>query len=339
MPPSSSAAEQVAHAAERLAGTAVTAIEEVRKGGNSRVFKVTTAAGAFALKKYPPNDQRDRQGAEARALAFFARAGIARTPRLLAADYAARISLLSWLAGAAMPDLADADVAQFAAFQIDLDRAIDAQARDEIGPAAEACVSGARILSHTRSRYARLAGLGEGMPELHGFLQSRFLPALTAAEQRARRIYDELALDFAADRPAAGQTLIASDFGAHNALRGSDGRVSFLDFEYFGWDDPLTSIGNFVLHPGMELTTAQRAVYQDAILAHFGTAHAQRLAALLPLYALRWCAIILSDLLPERLAHRSAANARVGDPHAVLMRQLAIAHRVLDRLQPDPDSR
>jgi hypothetical protein len=339
VPPSSSVPEQVAQAAERLAGAAVTAVEEVRKGGNSRVFRVTTTAGAFALKKYPPTDQRDRQGAEARALAFFARAGIAQTPRLVAADYAARISLLSWLAGAAMPQLTDADIAQFAAFQVDLDRAIDARARDEIGPAAEACVSGARILAHTRSRYARLAAVGEGMPELHGFLQSRFLPTLTAAEQRARRTYDELALDFAADRPAAAQTLIASDFGAHNALRGADGRVSFLDFEYFGWDDPLTSIGNFVLHPGMELTPSQRAVYQDAILAHFGTTHAQRLSALLPLYALRWCAIILSDLLPERLAHRSAANARVGDQHAVLMRQLVIAHRVLDRLQPDPHSR
>jgi hypothetical protein len=329
VPPSSRVPEQVAQAAERLAGAAVTAVEEVRKGGNSRVFKVTTAAGAFALKKYPPNDQRDRQGAEARALAFFARAGIARTPRLIAADHDARISLLSWLAGAALADLTDADVAQFAAFQIDLDRAIDTRARGEIGPAAEACVSGARILSHTRARYARLAALGEGMPELHGFLQSRFLPALTAAEQRARRTYDELDLDFAADRPAAAQTLIASDFGAHNALRGSDGRVSFLDFEYFGWDDPLTSIGNFVLHPGMELTSAQRAVYQDAILAHFGTAHAQRLSALLPLYALRWCAIILSDLLPERLAHRSAANAMAGGQADIEARQLAKADRLL----------
>jgi Phosphotransferase enzyme family len=329
VPPSSSVPEQVAQAAERLAGGAVTAIEEVRKGGNSRVFKVTTAAGAFALKKYPPNDQRDRQGAEARALAFFERAGIARTPRLLAADYDARISLLSWIEGAAMTDPTDADVAQFAAFQVDLDRAIDDRARNEIGPAAEACVSGARILSHTQSRYARLAAFSERMPALHGFLQSRFLPALTAAEQRARRIYDELGLDLAADRPAAAQTLIASDFGAHNALRGPDGRVSFLDFEYFGWDDPLTSIGNFVLHPGMGLTAPQRAIYQDAILAHFGTAQAPRLSALLPLYALRWCTIVLSDLLPDRLEHRARANAVIGGREDIRARQLAAADRLL----------
>jgi Phosphotransferase enzyme family len=333
VPPSSSAPDAVVQAAERLAPAPVTAIEEVRKGGNSRVFKVATAAGVFALKKYPPDDRRDRQGAEARALAFFARAGLTRTPRLVAADHTARVSLLSWLEGTAMTAPSDADIAQFAAFQVDLDRAIDDRARTDIGPAAEACVSGARILAHIQSRYARLAALGERVPALHGFLRSRFRPALIASEARARRIYAELGLDFAADRAGAAQTLIASDFGAHNALRGADGRVAFLDFEYFGWDDPLTSIGNFVLHPGMELTTPQRAIYQEAVLAHFGAAHGQRLAALLPLFALRWCAIILSDLLPDRLAHRSAANALAGDQADIEARQLAKADRLLAQFE------
>jgi hypothetical protein len=331
VPPSSSVPDPVVQAAARLAGSPVSAIEEVRKGGNSRVFKVTTAAGEFALKKYPADDRRGRQGAEARALAFFARVGIERTPRLIAADYGSHVSLLSWLAGSALARPFDADIAEFATFQIALDRAIDAEARSAIGPAAEACVSGEHILAHIQSRYARLAALGKRVAALHEFLQSRFRPALTAAEARARKGYGELGLDFAADRPSAAQTLIASDFGAHNALRGPDGRVWFLDFEYFGWDDPLTSIGNFVLHPGMELGAAQRAIYQDAILAHFGAGHAQRLSALLPLYALRWCAIILSDLLPDRVAHRSAANAAPADQGEIETRQLAKADRLLAR--------
>jgi Phosphotransferase enzyme family len=327
--PSSTIPDPVVQVAERLAGAPIVAIEEVRKGGNSRIFKVTTPTGACALKKYPPDDNRDRQGAEARALSFFARAGIGRTPRLLAADHAARISLLSWLDGTALAAPADDDIARFAAFQVALDRAIDEKARREIGPAAEACVSGARILAHIHARHGRLAALGERLPELRAFLAARFLPLLAAAEERARRLYRDSGLDFECDRPGPAQTLIASDFGAHNALRAPDGAVLFLDFEYFGWDDPLTSIGNFVLHPGMELTARQRAIYQDAVLAHFGPAHAQRLAALLPLYALRWCAIVLSELLPERLAHRSAANALAGDRDDIKTRQLAKADRLL----------
>jgi hypothetical protein len=308
VPPFSHVPDAVVTAAERLAAAPVSAIEQIPKGGNSSVFKITTAAATYALKQYPADDRRDRQGAEARALAFLARAGIGRTPRLHAADPAARVSLLSWIEGVPVADVSDADVDAFARFQIALDRAIDEGARRDIGPAAEACVSGMRILSHIGARIGPLAAFAAQLPALDTFLNAQFLPALTAAEERARRIYRELGLDFAADQPPGGQTLIASDFGAHNALRGPDGQITFLDFEYFGWDDPLTSVGNFVLHPGMRLTPAQRDRYQNTLLAHLGSAHAKRAAALLPLFALRWCAIVLSDLLPERRAHRSAAN-------------------------------
>jgi Phosphotransferase enzyme family len=330
VPPSSRVPDALVQAAERLAPAPLTAFEEVRKGGNIRVFKLTTARAVYALKKYPADDRRDRQGAEARALTFFARAKLGRTPQLIAADRDAHVSLVSWIEGAALTDVADADVGQFAQFQVDLDRAIDPDARRDIGPAAEACVSGERILSHIRDRCGPLAAFGAQLCELDAFLKSRFLPALTAAEARARRTYDDLHLDFTADRPAADQTLIASDFGAHNALRGTEGKLTFLDFEYFGWDDPLTSIGNFVLHPGMRLTPAQRARYHDALLAHFGLAHAERLAALLPLFALRWCAIVLSELLPERRAHRSRATAPAADWDEMLARQLALANDLLD---------
>jgi hypothetical protein len=335
VPPSSSAPDALVTAAERLARARAIALEEVPKGGNSRVFKLTTAAGAYALKQYPADDRRDRQGAEARALAFLARAGIGRTPRLIAADHDARVSLLSWIEGAPLAEVCDADIAEFARFQIDLDRAIDPEARQVIGPAAEACVSGERILSYIRARYGPLAAFGAQLGELGAFLNARFLPALTASEERARRIYRRLGLDFAADRPRSAQTLIASDFGAHNALRDRDGRITFLDFEYFGWDDPLTSIGNFVLHPGMKLTQAQRDLYQDTLLAHFGTAHRERVSALLPLFALRWCAIVLSDLLPERRAHRSRANSPAEDHALVAGVQLAKADRLLRNLEED----
>jgi Phosphotransferase enzyme family len=332
VPPSSSIPEAVARAAERLAPAPVRTIEEVRKGGNSRVFKITTATDAYALKNYPADDRRDRQGAEARALAFFVRAKLGRTPRLVATDHDAHVSLLSWVEGAALAHVSDADVAQFAQFQIDLDRAIDPDAGREIGPAAEACVSGERILSHIRGRCGALAAFGAQLPALDTFLQSRFLPALAACEARARRSYGALGLDFAADRPVAAQTLIASDFGAHNALRDADGKLTFLDFEYFGWDDPLTSIGNFVLHPGMQLTQAQCARYRDTLLDHFGTEDAERLAALLPLFALRWCAIVLSELLPKRRAHRSRATAPAADWEEMQARQFALANGLLEQL-------
>ena len=70
--------------ARRLCAAPVRAISELRKGANSRIFRVETGDGAFALKKYPSTDDRNRLQAEVNALRFFERRGIDRTPRIVA---------------------------------------------------------------------------------------------------------------------------------------------------------------------------------------------------------------------------------------------------------------
>src|SRR5262249_23730402 len=146
---------------------------------------------------------------------------------------------------------ADEDVAEFARFQIALDAAIDAQARAEIGEASEACLSGPRIVSHIERRYRRLETVKHDFPQFRPFFDHVLVPSLERFEATARAAYARLGFAFADDIEPPFRTLIPSDMGAHNALRGADGHLWFLDFEYFGWDDPLTSVANFVMHPGM----------------------------------------------------------------------------------------
>ena len=328
---SSDIPEQIREAALRLAPSPVLGIEEVRKGANSRVFCVKTADSAFALKKYPLTDSRDRQGAEARALAFFERAQIADTPRLIASDTQSGVSLMSWLDGAAVSAVSNADVEQFAEFQLRLDSAIDDAAARQIGEASEACLSGARIVAQSRTRLDRLMNVRDSAVGFADFLDNSLAPALAVFERNAREIYVKLGEDFDRELPRRRLTLIASDFGAHNVLRALNQRLVFVDFEYFGWDDPLTSVANFVLHPGMELTEAQRAIYTNRLVKHFGSADEPRLKALLPLYAVRWCAIILGDFLPERWQHRSQVTSGGPDWDQVRKDQLDKARRLLNR--------
>jgi Phosphotransferase enzyme family len=316
-------------AAERLCGLPVRVIEPVRKGGNSRVCRVETSAGPFALKQYPRGDDRDRQGREARALAFAGRAGLGRTPRLVAVDAEARISLFSWIDGAAIDRPSDADVEEFAAFQVALDNAIDDRARNEIGEAAEACLSGRRILANICMRLERLSGVQDDFLGFKAFLNKALGPALANGERNARQRLRELRVDFDADLPLVRRTLIPSDFGIHNALRGADGHIHFFDFEYFGWDDPGTSVGNFVLHPGMKLTSTQQRLYRRTLTAHFGADMERRFLALEPLYVLRWCAIILGEFLPERWHHRLRAGTQRDEWDAVRTEQLEKARRHL----------
>src|SRR5262249_17269562 len=164
-----------------------------------------------------------------------------------------------------------------------------------------------------------LAGL---VDRLTGFLFTTILPRTLAG-------YDALGLSFAAPLPTESQSLCPSDFGFHNALRGPRGLV-FIDFEYFGWDDPVKLCCDFLLHPGMNLAGPLKEQFVAAILPIYGgdRSFARRLGLLYPLFAMRWCLILLNEFLPERWANRVHAGVAL-DWAAAKRRQLARATEML----------
>ena len=119
-------------------------------------------------------------------------------------------------------------------------------------------------------------------------------------------------------------------------LRRPDGSLAFLDFEYFGWDDPVKLVGDAVWHPGSRLDRVGRArlligsrdIYADD--TEFGL----RLAARLPLLGLRWALIVLADFLPER-RERRVRSGSVDSWADVKERQLAKARDFIARTADD----
>src|SRR5205814_4733466 len=89
------------------------------------------------------------------------------------------------------------------------------------------------------------------------------------------------------------RTLSPSDFGFHNMLRRPNGELAFLDFEYFGWDDPAKTVSDFILHPGMELPHSLKQQFFAGALAVFsGSPKIEaRVRAVYPLFALKWATI------------------------------------------------
>ena len=326
--------DEIEEIARALSTEPVKAVSELRKGNNSRIFQVDTQGGRYALKKYPASDDRNRLEAEVAALHFFERQGVERTPKVVAVAPELRFALFTWIEGDPVEIVTDTDVAEFAAFQIGVDRAIDAQARTEIGEASEACLSGRRIISQIARRYAKLEAVKHDVPEFCPFFDDVLVPSLREFQDRAYRAYRRMGLDLFEEIAPEFRTLIPSDLGAHNALRGKDGSLYFLDFEYFGWDDPITSVANFVMHPGMRLSEIQKQSYQNALLRHFrGHREVDRMKALMPLYALRWCAIILGELLPERWRHRMESNAAMGSWDDVRREQINKARTLISRVR------
>jgi hypothetical protein len=92
-------------------------------------------------------------------------------------------------------------------------------------------------------------------------------------------------------------------------------------------------------HPGTPLGSPQAVRLRAAALRIYGDdpAFAPRLAALFPLFGLRWVLILLNEFLPERWQRRVAAgDADAWD--AAKARQLGRARELLATLAPLPEA-
>ncbi len=115
----------------------------------------------------------------------------------------------------------------------------------------------------------------------------------------------------------------------------------FVDFEYFGWDDPAKTISDFLLHPAMKLSSASRRRFvRDALAVYGGDSDlAKRLDCFYPLFGLKWCLILLNEFVPQDLTRRTFAGGEPIDPAAARRRQLSRARRLLARIVDQPNGR
>ena len=330
----SSAIKQIA---EDLCGHAVSSVYRGRGGGNNCLYRVETDQGSFALKSYPPLGEgaHDRLRAEFDGLVFLRDAGIDCVPAAIAVDAERRHALYQWIDGEAVRPPVDKDIEAAAKFAAKLHEFATEPVEDAIGQAAEACLSGGELTTQINRRYLRLCEAATSEPELGRFLENNFRPLCAKAIERAKSGYAKAGWNFNADIPLSKRTLSPSDFGFHNALRRSDGDIVFLDFEYFGWDDPVRLVADFVLHPGMALDQASCATFAEMVLPVFSSDEdfRGRLNFLYPLVGLRWCMILLNEFLPERWSGRAFAGAT--DREAAKKRQLSKASSLMARLKDE----
>lgn len=285
--------------AEALTSRPVERLILCKSGRNSRVYKVVAGSDQYALKSYPPSasDPRDRFGTEIRALQFYQANGNPYTPKLLALGESC--ALMEWIEGSpvATPTISD------------MDQAIDFIARthaavnnggDAFGLASEPCLSGSDLYDHIAKRLEKLITL----PELNAYLIDEITPLLDLARRHAENPA------FMVQLPREKQSLIPADFGFHNAIRTISGRMRFIDFEYFGWDDPVRLTADFLLHPSLDLgfEHAERFRLGMKSVFHDDEDFESRLLHLLPLYGIRWVLILLNEFIPERWANRVFAG-------------------------------
>ena len=328
-----------ADAVSAALGHEVIGVEMIGGGGNSKVYRLTfDAIPPCALKLYyrDAGDRRDRLGTELGALRFLRTGGVDNIPAPLAWDRNAGFVIAEFIEGdgIAAGDVTDDDVDAAVDFLARLDQLKTAAGADSLGPASEASFSFAAIVDNVQSRLKRLQAIPDLLgryPQLHDYLEDQFSPAMSDIVRWCQREAAGRGWSMDEEIPRHARTLSPSDFGFHNAIRSRNGQIIFLDFEYFGWDDPAKTIVDFLLHPAMTLSPDHRRRFVDGVIGRLTEVVdlSERVKLVWPLFALKWCEIMLNEFVPGGAARRGFASGRQLDEQAVQAKQLAKAQDLL----------
>lgn len=294
--------------AERVLGTDEVSIHQI-KSGNSRVFRASSPGQSVILKMYPQSglDSRDRMGCEVTAVRFMRSHGVLCVPDVLLVDRVSRAVVFEDAGGKRPLDVNSEQIADAVRFLSHLKILSDSEDSCRLQNASEACVAPEDYVSTIDRRieaWRHLAAETVLHDEAQQFVLQDLQPALVSFARvwRLSPHYVQLS--------RTGLTLSPSDFGFHNAVLDEDGRLSYVDFEYFGWDDPAKLICDFVHHPGMSIDRHRRDAFRAlATEALDGDGClSERIGLVHPLVGLKWCLIMLNEFRHDMLAQRVSAG-------------------------------
>jgi len=321
---------------EKLTGLPVRVLVPATGGGNNQLFKaVFTNGDEAAVKVYLGHGAHERLEAEFRGLDFLKQQGVSAVPRPIVADHAQGVAVYDWIDGAPVGRPTDADVTALADLLVGMQRGKADVALDDLALASAACPAPADVNTQFHARLKRLRDATSGETELQEFLSTRLEPCHAFLWETASVGFAVADIDPTRPLDWDGMALSPSDFGFHNALRKADGSLVFVDFEYFGWDDPVKAVSDICWHAGMELDDRHVALFLGRVTPFFAAADkcfSVRLKLLYPLLGLIWCLIMLNEFLPDRWQRRAAAG-RGGDWQAAKARQLHRARLLLNRVE------
>jgi len=298
--------------AEIMTGMPIDAMVKVSGRGNSRIYKVTSKEGHnYALKIYPGSDAsgRSRLTTEYNAIGFLRGQDLSALPEPLSMDDDCNAGIYSWIDGSPV-DASDKraldQAVGFVSHLLDISRnQIHHQSQTSL--ASEACLSAGELIRQVENRLQRLVSVCSDYPALHNFLEKEFCPLWQEVTLYAREEWPDASRTM--DLEEQYRVLSPSDFGFHNAIS-VNGKLTFIDFEYFGWDDPVKLTADFLWHPAMKLEPEIAVEWERFMLNLFSgdPDFACRLEVAMPLYGMRWIMILLNEFLPGTSDRRRLAS-------------------------------
>ena len=321
---------EIKHLVNSIYDEPIKSVEKLKGRGNSRIYKLLlNKKNSILLKDYPDLsvDPRPRMQTEVNALKLVE--GLGRTPKVVAFDKPQNIALYEWINGESLYKIEDHHIKQALNF---IENLQSLKEKDSWTPASEACFSAKQLIKQINFRFDRL--LKTKNNDLNDFLIYTFEPLLSKVWENSEKNWPSNNLE--KELPKSMQIFSPSDFGFHNAILKESGDLAFFDFEYFGRDDPVKLIADFIWHPGMTLSHLQKKDWVKGAfdIFDYDPGFAQRFTSAWPLYGLRWSLIVLNEFLEDGWHKRAYANDNLRHLHQQkLENQLNKAKDICEQIQ------
>lgn len=312
--------------------------EALRGGGNNRVFRVSGANGTRLLKEYFREGQAtwDRMATEFAFAQYVWNTGVYAAPQPFTQDEQRAVAIYEYIEGKACAanEISLDQVLEAAQFFLDINASRDDIAAVNLNDGAETRFSIEEQCNVVIGRVQRLLEMpidNDVSAKAFKFVQENLLPTAEALKDQILRESLTLGINSIAKLTKANRCLSPSDFGFHNVLQESDGRLRFFDFEYAGWDDPARMVCDFFWQPEVPIPDAYRPDFQAAALAGFGEEANVRAQLLFPLYGLKWSCIVLNEFNSTDRQRRDFALGAIDKSR--LVSQLEKSKQLLLRAQ------
>ena len=322
------------HVARELGEAEVKEAVPQKGRGNSGICRITMVDGGRAvLKVYPDEDDHDRLFSEYKSLEFLDNLGVGQISKRIGCSRDLNIGMYQWIDGSTIQKPDENDITRALEWIGRLHAVRKSPEWRNFPNASAAVFSGKQLEEQISKRLALLINRSVESDVLQKYLRNELWPVAEEIIEWSRVSWPKSSKY---DLPLSRRdcTLSPSDFGFHNALRQDDGSLVFIDFEYFGWDDPAKLIVDFILHPAMELTEELKVKWVEGMTRVYGSNVRFRLDVMWPGLSICWCMILLNEFRQDLWLRRVMATQKLPEErNKIMLNQLNQSRKMLSRIR------
>lgn len=298
-------------------------IRDLNHKGNNQIFKISLVSGEKnLLKKYSRIHMNGwpRGETEFKSMSFLWEKGFREIPKPLKYFEMEKIAIYSFEEGKILnpSEIRENDIKHSVSFLLKLHH-LSVDDKKRFGPASSACLSLQGYIDTIKNRFSKIKDYSpEGKWGERGrkILDEKIYPTISKLEDYLIQKSKILDIETQKELSLENQVLTPADFGFHNILKNGK-KYIFLDFEYFGRDDPARQVIEFFHHgKSKEIKKELRELFVNTYKKQVNSSIInERMELVEPFVKMTWAIICLHPLSKSHLEHLKFSHGNRGEEY------------------------